>query len=58
MNHQGDDFVRLQELQEAVTATEQLLEEKWIVGNTWVNTRIKRRRNKMEEAYLALGKRF
>lgn len=28
MNHQGDDFVRLQELQEAVTATEQLLEEK------------------------------
>ena len=27
-NHQGDDFVRLQELQEAVTATEQLLEEK------------------------------
>ena len=27
MNHQGDDFVRLQE-QEAVTATEQLLEEK------------------------------
>lgn len=28
MNHQGDNFVRLQELQEAVTATEQLLEEK------------------------------
>ncbi|EHK9428168.1 ABC-F family ATP-binding cassette domain-containing protein [Enterococcus faecalis] len=32
MNHQGDDFVRLQELQEAVTATEQLLEEKM---NRW-----------------------
>ncbi len=32
MNHQGDDFVRLQELQEAVTAMEQLLEEKM---NRW-----------------------
>ena len=32
MNHQGDDFVRLQELQEAETATEQLLEEKM---NRW-----------------------
>ena len=32
MNHQGDDFVRLQELQEAVTVTEQLLEEKM---NRW-----------------------
>ena len=32
MNHQGDDFCSFTKLQEAVTATEQLLEEKM---NRW-----------------------
>ncbi len=33
MNHQGDDFTRLQELQNDVSETEAQLEEKWHVGN-------------------------
>lgn len=28
MNHQGDDFTKLQELQQAITETEQELEDK------------------------------
>ncbi len=34
MNHQGDNFTRLQELQNDVSETEAQLEEKWHGGNT------------------------
>ena len=40
MNHQGDDFTRLQELQKEVTTTEELLEEKmsrWEYLSEWAD---------------------